>query len=150
MKYVLGTFLALGLFAGVMTALTNPWPGWPILALIGASLVVAVRLGTRRTRLIEAKSKTARLEAEMGVPLMEGLEECKECGKPLVAGAKFCSYCRALTTQTLRGICTTCGTRNQPDALWCSQCGGSLVKVEVRQLEPSQTSLARGAGQRRP
>ena len=48
---------------------------------------------------------------------------CTNCGREVVAQAKFCSYCG----ERLAIPCPTCETLNAPDALFCHNCGVTLA-----------------------
>lgn len=49
---------------------------------------------------------------------------CVKCGKKLVDGARFCSYCGV--RQAKNPICSKCGTELPADALFCHMCGASV------------------------
>lgn len=153
MKLFVQLVLLVIMSAGLYQAVTHPWPGWFILGLMGTIIGGFAVRELREKKALAAKKRTAELEAEAGVPLVEGLADCAECGKPLVAGARFCTYCRTPTARALRGVCSACGTRNQPDAAWCSQCGarvdGVLPKGLLSLEPPSQTSLVPSARPKR-
>ena len=52
---------------------------------------------------------------------------CVKCGKKLVDGARFCSYCGV--RQAKNPICSKCGTELPADALFCHMCGESVKKA---------------------
>lgn len=54
---------------------------------------------------------------------------CVKCGKRLVDGARFCSYCGI--RQAKNPICRKCGAELPSDALFCHMCGAS-VKESVK------------------
>lgn len=79
----------------------------------------------RQQEALATRRRIAQLEAEQGIPLVtEGT--CPQCGKPLLAGAHFCSYCKTPTARTAL-VCAVCGTRNAGDAIWCGACGAPLA-----------------------
>ena len=89
--------------------------------------LVCAWIDYRRKRVADAQQRPfhiAQMEAELGVtPATEG--SCAACGKPLQAGAQFCSYCRAPVAPRPK-VCPSCATLAQPDAQWCSKCGTAL------------------------
>ena len=54
-----------------------------------------------------------------------------------MAQAKFCSYCG----QRLAIPCPSCETLNAPDALFCHNCGGSLVGERTPLERPAETAV---------
>lgn len=133
----------------IVAAVLFPYYGWalvvwPIVIIAGCvicfyafrySLKHIARLRGRRERqALEMRRSIARLEAEQGIPLLiDGT--CANCGKPLIADAHYCSYCKAPTEHAAQ-ICDRCGTRNASDAVWCGACGAPLTKEDD---EPPQT-----------
>jgi hypothetical protein len=103
---------------------------WPTIVLaVAAAIYLAIRQQQRQRarrvhRSLELRRNIAKLEAEQGIPLMtEG--PCPYCGHQLIAGARFCSYCKT-PTQRIALVCERCGTRNASDAVWCGACGAEL------------------------
>lgn len=103
---------------------------WPVAVIAAVVLLwyTVRRIAHWRTRhqrqALALRRNIARLEAEQGIPLLtEGA--CPDCGKPLIAGAHYCSYCKAPTPRTAHA-CALCGTRNAGDAIWCGACGAAL------------------------
>jgi predicted amidophosphoribosyltransferase len=135
---VLLIFLGVGAFSGIMAALASPPGGWLILLAIGVFIVggsfLVTREQRRKEKAVAQRRKLAELETDAGVPLLEDTSTCVECGKTLLVGARFCSYCRTPSKKALLGICSVCGARNQEDASWCSQCGEALNPKEVKSV----------------
>ncbi|MBD5141665.1 MAG: zinc ribbon domain-containing protein, partial [Ruminococcus sp.] len=52
---------------------------------------------------------------------------CVKCGKKLVDGARFCSYCGV--RQSKNPICSKCGTELPVDALFCHMCGENVRRA---------------------
>lgn len=52
---------------------------------------------------------------------------CIKCGKKLVDGARYCSYCGV--RQSKNPICSECGTELPIDALFCHMCGENARKA---------------------
>jgi hypothetical protein len=103
---------------------------WPAIVLVVAAAMVLAILFLRRRderrlqRALALRRRIATLEAEQGIPLMtDGI--CPQCGQQLIAGARFCSYCKTPTDRVALA-CEKCGTRNAPDAVWCGACGAEL------------------------
>jgi hypothetical protein len=98
--------------------------GFEILLLI---YLVIAWIDFRQARIAARQQRPfhiAQMEAELGItPPTEGT--CANCGKPLQAGAQFCSYCRAPVTPRPK-VCPACATVAQPDAQWCPKCGAAL------------------------
>lgn len=119
---------------------------WPVAIIAGCVLLFyALRFSLRRLarlrreraeRALVLRRNIARLEAEQGIPLLTD-GTCAHCGKPLIADARFCSYCKAPTRRADR-ICDDCGTRNAGDAAWCGECGSPLTD-EGAASEPAPT-----------
>ena len=108
---------------------------WPAAVLAALALLwytirrLANRRERRRQQALAVQRRIIKLEAEQGIPLMtEG--KCPNCGKPLIAGAHFCSYCKAPTPR-MAHVCTVCGTRNAYDATWCGACGTPLEEEDA-------------------
>lgn len=123
------------------------WPAAFIAALV-LLWYAARRIAHWRTRhqrrALALRGSIARLEAEQGIPLITD-GACPECGKPLIAGAHYCSYCKAPTPRVAR-VCALCGTRNAGDAIWCGACGLALddedPKLTARRGGPSSGLIA--------
>lgn len=140
-----GLFALLLLGVGIVSALWLVFGFWVIVTPLSAviillSVAVAKALiedtrarkvrrleAERRARLAE-KRHLAELEAAAGIELMvDGT--CGSCGAPLLAGARYCSQCRAKTALALKPrICATCATRNLDDAVYCAECGEPLLQ----------------------
>ena len=75
---------------------------------------------------IAQKRRIAELEAATGIPVLtEG--ECAQCHKPLIAGAKYCSYCQTpVQPLSIAVVCARCACRNPEDARFCGECGWPL------------------------
>lgn len=52
---------------------------------------------------------------------------CIKCGKKLLDGARYCSYCGV--RQSKNPICSECGTELPVDALFCHMCGENAKKA---------------------
>jgi hypothetical protein len=107
---------------------------WPAIFLtLAVAIFVAIRyqrgLRARKVRqVLELRRSIAQMEAEQGVPLLTD-GTCKECGQLLLAGARYCSYCKAPTERKAQ-VCEVCGTRNAHDAAWCGVCGAALPEED--------------------
>lgn len=127
----------------VWTILAGWWLVWipltiALLCADGIWLTDAIQ-GTRRGRPILLKKHISELEAAARLPLpIEGT--CGSCGKPLIAGAQFCSYCHA-DAHLVDSVCPACGTRNAPDARWCGVCGVSLTDSETEKATKLANAL---------
>ena len=70
--------------------------------------------------------------AKMPVKLMPGMVLCKNCNKAVREGIKFCTNCghSMLEEEKPKALkeCTNCGfTTNDPDKMFCDDCGRRLV-----------------------
>ena len=70
--------------------------------------------------------------AKMPVKLMPGMVLCKHCNKAVREGIKFCTNCghSMLEEEKPKALkeCTNCGfTTNDPDKMFCDDCGRRLV-----------------------
>ena len=70
--------------------------------------------------------------AKMPVKLMPGMILCKNCNKAVREGIKFCTNCghSMLEEEKPKALkeCTNCGfTTNDPDKMFCDDCGRRLV-----------------------
>lgn len=143
-----------GIILVIIAIVVVPIYGWDHLVgliLMSAAIIAALILAWvtirqllhRRERqhrkVIALQRQIAKLEAAQGIPLMtEG--KCPQCGKPLIAGAHFCSYCKAPTPRTALA-CAVCGARNAGDAIWCGACGAPLEEDDA-ELAPRRRSLS--------
>ena len=124
----------------VWTILVGWWLVWVPLSVLllcvdGIWITDAIQ-NARRGRPILLKKHVSELEAAARLPLaIEGT--CGSCGKPLISGAKFCSYCHA-EAHLVDSICAACGTRNAPDARWCGACGAALLPEPTEPVEPTE------------
>lgn len=127
----------------IVAAVLFPYYGWALVvwpvAIIAGCVVLFYALryslrrlarlrGRRARRALEMRRSIARLEAEQGIPLLTD-GACANCGKPLIAGAHYCSYCKAPTKHAAQ-VCDHCGTRNAGDAIWCGTCGSPLAYAD--------------------
>lgn len=64
------------------------------------------------------------------------MSNCIKCGKKLVDGARFCSYCGV--RQSKNPICSNCGAELPADALFCHMCGENAKKA----LKPTAVKTA--------
>ena len=63
---------------------------------------------------------------------------CNKCGKELVSGALFCSFCGAKQI----AVCANCGTELMSGALFCHKCGTKAGAVEEKAEAESTDSEA--------
>lgn len=112
-------------FAGL--TLGGPLLAGVVLLLVGifGALTYAQSLPERRAwQRVQARRRTAMLEAEAGLPLLlEGA--CHNCQAALILNARYCTACGVPTAVQYR-ICEGCGTRNPEDARYCCECGAGL------------------------
>lgn len=126
--------------------------GWwvlivPLLAIGGlialSASVSAVTGRAERVALAQANSRRriAELEAAAGIPVA-AVGTCPACGAPLLAGAKFCSSCRAslVAAAPAPRICSHCQTRNLDDATYCGECGERLDECAASSSPASSSS----------
>ena len=65
---------------------------------------------------------------------LDGTVACKECGRPILLGSKFCPNCGATApvptpppvSAPVQPICPFCGQPVAPDASFCAGCGNKL------------------------
>jgi hypothetical protein len=107
------------------------WPAIMLGVVLALYLALRYQRGLRGRKVRQAlalRREIARLEAEQGVPLLTD-GACKECGQLLIAGARYCSYCKAPTERKAQ-VCDICGTRNAHNAAWCGACGAALPEED--------------------
>lgn len=58
---------------------------------------------------------------------------CKNCGKQLEDGAKFCCFCGAQVEQAVSAekVCATCGAPLRPEEQFCHDCGTRVEQKDV-------------------
>lgn len=125
---VFAVTLVIGIVTGDATAIVAA-----VIVLVAAFAADAGRQGMehlrstrahlRRQGRVAQKRRIAELEAATGVPVLtQG--ECAQCHKPLIAGAKYCSYCQTpVQPFAIAAVCGRCGCRNLDDARFCGECG---------------------------
>lgn len=69
--------------------------------------------------------------------------QCRNCGRPLQEGTKFCQSCGTKVTQ----VCSACGMENDPARAYCSNCGNALRPNAAPpvQRNPVQTAYTQPA-----
>lgn len=89
------------------------------------------RLEAEHRLALAERHRLAELEAAAGIALLtEGT--CVQCGAELLAGAHYCSSCRAEVIAPGRPrICETCATRNLDHALYCAECGEPFATAQM-------------------
>ncbi len=64
---------------------------------------------------------------------------CNKCGKELVSGALFCSYCGAKQS----AVCANCGTELTSGAIFCHKCGTKVGEISSS-VTPSEAVKTTG------
>lgn len=89
------------------------------------------RLESQHRLALAERSELAELEAAAGIALLTD-GSCTRCGAELLAGARYCSQCRAEVVSPSRPrICPGCATRNLDNAVFCAACGDPFVTPPV-------------------
>jgi hypothetical protein len=110
--------------------------------LVALGLVLAVASAVYAApewRRLHTREAIAKAEAGLGIPVPTA-GACSACGRPLVVGATFCSFCRQPVSEVAAEplLCPTCKTRQLDDAHWCSACGADLTPATATSAEAKQ------------
>ena len=134
--YVAGFAVLFGLCMGLSlyVAALMTW-GWWTVSATGVVLLLALGVWEiyfhRVHQRLWHKARIGQLEAENGIPVSLDERKCPSCLRPLVVGAKFCTFCgRNLLPD--RRQCPKCHTRIPDGGNFCPEC-----RTEISQFGKS-------------